>query len=179
MSVQTSLAENEARLREAGLNPESLNRAPKGTVWLICDLPESELNLIKKGQKYDLTFPSFPNETFTANIDVVADVMNTQTRKLKVRLSLFDRQEKIRPGMYAEVKFEAPHNGLMIPKKAVISANARYYVFTKKSPNVFERREVMLSSETGDYIEIAGGLKAGEEVVTNNVYLLKGIDLGI
>lgn len=179
MSVQTSLAENEARLREAGLNPESLNRGRVGTVWLICDLPESELNLIKKGQKYDLKFPSFPNETFTANIDVVADVMNTQTRKLKVRLSMFDKQEKIRPGMYAEVKFEAPHKGLMIPKKAVISANARYYVFVKKAANVFERREVTLSSETGDYIEISGGLKIGEEVVTNNVYLLKGIDLGI
>jgi RND family efflux transporter MFP subunit len=137
------------------------------------------LNLIKKGQKYDLKFPSFPNETFTANIDVVADVMNTQTRKLKVRLSLFDKQEKIRPGMYAEVKFEAPHKGLMIPKKAVISANARYYVFVKKASNIFERREVALSSEASDYIEIAGGLNIGEEVVINNVYLLKGIDLGI
>jgi len=179
MSVQTSMAENEARLREAGLNPESLNRASVGTVWMICDLPESELNLIKKGQKYDLKFPSFPNESFTANIDVVADVMDTQTRKLKVRLSLFDWQERIRPGMYAEVKFEAPHQGLMIPKKAVISANARYYVFVKNSANVFERREVALSSEAGDYIEIASGLKIGDEIVTNNVYLLKGIDLGI
>jgi len=81
--------------------------------------------------------------------------------------------------MYAEVKFEAPHKGLMIPKKAVISANARYYVFVKKATNVFERREVSLSSETGDYIEISNGLTIGEEVVTNNVYLLKGIDLGI
>ena len=88
-------------------------------------------------------------------------------------------QERIRPGMYAEVKFEAPHKGLMIPKKAVISANARYYVFIKKTANVFERREVTLSSEAGDYIEISGGLKIGETVVTSNVYLLKGIDLGI
>ncbi|MDP4210641.1 MAG: efflux RND transporter periplasmic adaptor subunit [Bacteroidota bacterium] len=179
MTVQTSLAENEARLREAGLNPESLKKAGKGTIWLICDLPESELNLVKKGQKYDLKFPSFPGETFSANIDVIADVMNTQTRKIKVRLSMVDKQERIRPGMYAEVKFEAPHKGLMIPKKAVISANARYYVFIKKTANVFERREVTLSSEAGDYIEISGGLKTGETVVTSNVYLLKGIDLGI
>jgi membrane fusion protein, heavy metal efflux system len=179
MNIQTSLASSEAQLREMGLNPENLNNSPLGTVWLICDLPESELNIVKKGQKYNLLFPSFPNEIFIANIDVIADVMNSQTRKIRVRLSLTDRQNKIRPGMYAQVNFEALHEGLMVPKKAVISANARYYVFVKKSPNLFERREVAISSETGDYIEIAGGVNIGEEIVNENVYLLKGIDMGI
>ena len=146
---------------------------------LFRSLPESELNTIKKGQKYNLLFPSFPNEIFIANIDVIADVMNSQTRKIRVRLSLSDPLSKIRPGMYAQVNFEAPHEGLMVPKKSVISANARYYVFIKKNITLFERREVSISSETGDYLEIAGGVNRGEEVVSENVYLLKGIDMGI
>lgn len=179
LNIETSLASSEAQLRESGLHPENLNSAPMGTVWLICDLPESELNTIKRGQKYNLLFPSFPNEIFLANIDVVADVMNSQTRKIRVRLSLQDHQDKIRPGMYAQVNFEAPHEGLMIPKKAVISANATYYVFVKNGPALFERREVSISSETADFIEIAGGLNSGESVVYENVYLLKGIDMGI
>jgi membrane fusion protein, heavy metal efflux system len=179
MNIETALASSEAQLRESGLNPENLNNAPLGTVWLICDLPESELNTIKKGQKYNLLFPSFPNEIFVANIDVIADVMNSQSRKIRVRLSLSDTQSKIRPGMYAQVNFEAPHEGLMVQKKSVISANARYYVFVKKSQTLFERREVAISSEAGDYIEIAGGVSIGEAVVSENVYLLKGIDMGI
>ena len=179
MNLQTSLASGEAQLRESGLNPENLNNAPLGTVWLICDLPESELNTIKRGQKYNLLFPSFPNEIFVANIDVIADVMNSQTRKIRVRLSLSDTQNKIRPGMYAQVNFETPHEGLMVPRKSVISANARYYVFIKKSADLFERREVSISSEAGDFIEIASGVLPGEEVVSDNVYLLKGIDMGI
>ena len=179
LNIQTSLASSEAQLRESGLNPENLNNAPLGTVWLICDLPESELNTVKRGQKYNLLFPSFPNELFVANIDVIADVMNSQTRKIRVRLSLSDTQSKIRPGMYAQVNFEALHDGLMVLKKSVISANARYYVFVKKSNTVFERREVAISSEAGDYIEIAGGVAVGEAVVSENVYLLKAIDMGI
>ncbi len=179
LNIQTSLASSEAQLRESGLNPENLNSAPLGTVWLICDLPESELNTVKRGQKYNLLFPSFPNEIFVANIDVIADVMNSQTRKIRVRLSMSDNQNKIRPGMYAQVNFEAPHEGLMVSKKSVISANARYYVFVKKGALIFERREVVISSETGDYIEISGGISAGEEIVSENVYLLKGIDMGI
>ncbi|MCE1199488.1 MAG: efflux RND transporter periplasmic adaptor subunit [Marinilabiliales bacterium] len=179
LNLETSLASGEAQLRELGLNPENLNKAPNGTVWLICDLPESEWNTVKKGQKYNLLFPSFPNEVFVANIDVIADVMNSQTRKIKVRLSLQDPGEKIRPGMYAQVNFEAPHEGLMVPRKAVFSTNARYYLFVGRDARTFERREVSISSETGDFIEIAGGVKEGEQVVSDNVYLLKGIDLGI
>ena len=107
LNIETSLASSEAQLRESGLNPENLNNAPMGTVWLICDLPESELNMIKKGQKYNLLFPSFPNEVFVANIDVIADVMNSQTRKIRVRLSLSDAQNQIRPGMYAQVCYRS------------------------------------------------------------------------
>ena len=47
LNIQTSLASSEAQLRELGLNPENLNNAPLGTVWLICDLPESELNTVR------------------------------------------------------------------------------------------------------------------------------------
>lgn len=179
LNIQTSLSENEARLREAGLNPQHLSNAPTGTVWLICDLPESELNMIKRGQKYRLQFPSFPDESFTAKLDVIADVMDLQTRKIKIRLSFRDPQNRIKPGMYAVLQFGSVHRGLMIPKKAVISANARYYVFIKHSDSLFERREVTLSSEAGDYIEIANGIKPGDEVVSGNAYLLKGIDIGI
>lgn len=179
LNIQTILAENEAKLREVGLNPENLSSASVGTVWLICDLPESELNAVKRGQKYKVSFSSFPNESMEANIDVIADVMNSQTRKIRVRLSMFDCQEKIRPGMYAQVQFENQHEGMMVLRQAVFSTNARYFVFIKHSSTRFERREVSLSTETGDYIEIASGVNQGEEVVTANVYLLKGIALGI
>ena len=179
LNIQTSLAGNEAVLRESGLNPENLNTSQLGTVWLICDLPESELNMIKKGQKQNLTFTSFPNETFSANVDIIADVMDAQTRKIRIRLSMYDKSDKIRPGMFAEVSFESMHNGIMVSSQSVISANARYYVFVKKSANVFERREVKLSSEDNGLIEIANGLSEGEEIVSSNVYLLKGIDIGI
>ncbi|MEI6821817.1 MAG: efflux RND transporter periplasmic adaptor subunit [Bacteroidota bacterium] len=178
-NIQNAIAGNEAQLRELGLNAEHLNTAATGTVWLLCDLAESELNTVKKGQTYELEFPGFPDEKFKANIDVIADVVNSDTRKIKIRLSLLDNADRIKPGMYAKVKFEAHHEGLMVPKKAVISANAKYYVYIKQSNILYERREVSISSETGDFIEIANGVKIGEKVVTTNVYLLKGINMGI
>lgn len=178
-NLRTVLAENEAKLREAGLSPDDLQRAAAGTVWLICDLPEAELNLIRKGQRYSLEFPSFPHTVFRADIDAVTEVLNSQTRKLRIRLSLNDGADRLRPGMYATVRFASPHAGMMVPKRAVFSTNARYYVFVRHGSGRFERRVVSISTEAGDTIEIAAGVRAGEEVVCEHTYLLKGLSSGI
>lgn len=176
---QSSLAENEAKLRREGFNPKDLQRAPRGTVWLISDVPESELNILIEGLKCSLSFPSFPTETFSAKIDAIAEVLNSETRKARIRIVMQDAKDKIRPGMYGKVQFKMPESGLMIPKKSLISSNARYYVFVKISPTVFARREVTISTDTEEFIEIANGITAGEEVVTTNVFLLKGLSFGI
>jgi membrane fusion protein, heavy metal efflux system len=178
-NLETTMAENEAKLHETGLDPEGLSAAAPGTVWLICDLPEAELNLIRRGQNYKLEFPSFPAESVSARIDAVAEVLNTQTRKIRLRLSLADPAERIRPGMFAKVLFELPHRGLMVPKTAVICANARFYVFIRHTDLRFERREVSLSTEVGDFIEISSGIEARDAIVDRHVELLKGLSLGL
>ena len=176
---QASLAENEAKLRREGFNPKNLAKAPRGTVWLISDVPESELNILIEGIKCSLTFPSFPSETFSGKIDAIAEVLNSDTRKARIRIVMQDPQDKIRPGMYGKVQFKMPESGLMIPRKSLISSNARYYVFIKIAPNRFERREITVSTETGEFLEVASGVSEGEEIVTTNVFLLKGLSFGI
>ncbi|HMV44316.1 MAG TPA: efflux RND transporter periplasmic adaptor subunit [Leptospiraceae bacterium] len=176
---QSSLAENEAKLRREGFNPKDLQRASRGSVWLISDVPESELNILIEGLTCSLSFPSFPTETFSGKIDAIAEVLNSDTRKARIRIIMHDTKDKIRPGMYGKVQFKMPESGLMIPKKSLVSSNARYYVFIKISPTTFQRREVTISTDTEEFIEIAHGITAGEEIVTTNVFLLKGLSFGI
>ncbi len=176
---QASLAENEAKLRREGFNPKNLNKAARGTVWLISDVPESELNILIEGIKCDLSFPSFPSETFSGKIDAIAEVLNSETRKARIRIVMHDPQDKIRPGMYGKVQFKMPESGLMIPKKSLISSNAKYFVFIKTTPTTFERREITISTETDEFLEVASGVSEGEEIITTNVFLLKGLSFGI
>ena len=176
---QASLAENEAKLRREGFNPKNLAKSPRGTVWLISDVPESELNILIEGITCSLSFPSFPSETFTGKIDAIAEVLNSDTRKARIRIVMHDPQDKIRPGMYGKVQFKMPESGLMIPRKSLISSNAKYYVFIKIATNQFERREITVSTENGEFLEVASGVSEGEEIVTTNVFLLKGLSFGI
>lgn len=176
---ESTLAENEAKLRKEGFSPKDMKKAKVNTVWLISDLPETELNELHKGMKGNLEFPSFPGELFLTNIDAIAEVLNTDTRKVRIRLIITDPEDKIRPGMYGQVKFLIKANSLMIPREAVFSANAKFYVFIKASQHTFIKREVNISSETEEYVEIEHGISIGENVVKKNVMLLKGLSSGI
>ncbi len=176
---ETNLAENEAKLRREGFSPGDMKGAKTGTVWLVSDLPETEINVLRKGLKCKLEFPSLPGESFDGTIEALAEVLNIETRKARTRIILLDKDDKIRPGMYGKVKFQVSHNGLMVPKNSVFSYNARYYVFIKKTGTVFERREVEISSETDELIEIERGLEIEESIIDSNVILLKGLSIGI
>ena len=176
---ESGLAENEAKLRREGFSPNDMKNAKPGTVWLVSDLPETEINVLRKGLKCKLEFPSLPGESFDATIEALAEVLNIETRKARTRIIMVDKDDKIRPGMYGKVKFQVIHNGMMVPKNSVFSYNARYYVFIKKSPTIFERREVDISSESEDLIEIERGLSIEESIVDSNVILLKGLSIGI
>ena len=176
---ETNLAENEAKLRREGFSPGDMKSAKSGTVWLVSDLPETEINVLRKGLKCKLEFPSLPGESFDGTIEALAEVLNIETRKARTRIILLDKDDKIRPGMYGKVKFQVSHNGLMVPKNSVFSYNARYYVFIKKTSTIFERREVEISSETDELIEIERGLEIEESIVDSNVILLKGLSIGI
>ncbi|MDX1958654.1 MAG: efflux RND transporter periplasmic adaptor subunit [Leptospiraceae bacterium] len=179
LSKKAVLAETEARLIQEGFDPSKIQSAKSGTVWLISDLPESELNIALEGLECILEFPSFPSEVFAAKIEAIADVLNTGTRKARIRILLNDSKEKLKPGMYGKMKLVVNDSGLMVPKKALVTFNSKYFLFVKVSSNTFERREVTLSTETEEFIEIASGLNEGEEVVIENVYLLKGLSIGI
>lgn len=176
---QALLAEHEAELRKEGFTPQEIYKAKQGSVYLISDLPETELNILQSGITCNITFPGYPGETFEGKIESIAEVLNLETRKARIRILMIDKANKLKPGMYGKVEFILKDNGLMIPKMALLSANARYYIFIKKDERTFERREVILSSEKEGLIEIAKGVEEGEEVVVSNVFLLKGLSFGL
>ncbi|MCS7086215.1 MAG: efflux RND transporter periplasmic adaptor subunit [Bacteroidia bacterium] len=177
--IQSDVSAAEIELMEKNFNPADLKTPKVGTTWLICDLPESEMNTLHKGMPCRLEFPGYPGEAFTGTIDAVAAVLNIQTRKVRVRIVVHDAAGRFRPGMYATASFDFGHTGLMIPRGALFSAGARYYVFVESGKNRFTAREITVSTDAGPYVEVHAGLRQGESIVVNHVYLLKGLVFGI
>lgn len=179
INERSAIIEHETKLKAGGFEPKQLRSAPAGTAYIICDIPESEINKVKKGSSCTILFTAFPNEKFTGNIDDVADMVDQTTRMIKLRVSINNSSGRLKAGMFGTVAFGLSEGkNLSINKDALITIQGKNYVFVKSGTTSFERREVSVGDQIGDRIIAYSGLKNGDNVVIKGVMQLKGLSFG-
>jgi cobalt-zinc-cadmium efflux system membrane fusion protein len=179
INERSAIIEHETKLKAGGFEPRELRAAGAGTAYVICDIPESEINKVKKGSQCTIQFTAFPNHHFTGKIDDIADMVDQTTRMIKLRVTVNNATGKLKAGMFGTVGFGLSEGkNLSINKDALITIQGKNYVFVKSGPKEFERREVNVGDQIGDRIIAYDGLKNGDDVVTKGVMQLKGLSFG-
>ncbi len=178
-NAKAEFSETEGKLRALGFNPVELGSVKSNTIILISDIPESDLVNVSKGKQVKITFTSFPNEKFVGRSDAVGDNVDPLTRTVKVRVSMPNKGNQFKPGMYAHIEFSEKGNAsAVIPYTSIVTVEGNTYVFVQTEPGVFVRRKIVLGSSGIDKVGVISGLEIGEDVVTKGAILLKGLSFG-
>lgn len=152
--------------------------ADLSTVWIQADVVEKDMEKLAVGAPATVTVPAFPNDVFKGRVSYIASVIDRETRTVKARIEVPNRDGKLRLDMYAKAAIE--HTGtreaLVLPQDAVLMVQGRPVVYVA-SDNGFEPRPVELGERLRGRVVIASGLKAGEKVVTAGAYALKSRQL--
>jgi cobalt-zinc-cadmium efflux system membrane fusion protein len=152
-----------------------LTIADLSTVWVTSDVPEPFIRLIHMSDPLAVSLISFPDETFVGRVIRIGDVLDPQTRTLKVYLDLPNPQGRLRPEMFGTIRHTGPkHTMPVVPATAVIQEYGRDVVFLERAPGQFERRGVQLGPRLGNVAVVRDGLTPGERVVVEGAILLKG-----
>ncbi|HUI08948.1 MAG TPA: efflux RND transporter periplasmic adaptor subunit [Bacteroidota bacterium] len=176
---RASAAEMEGRLRAVGFSPDELSKASPGSVWVIADVPETEMNHLRRGEAATITFNSFPDEEFHGHAEALGDIVDPVTRTVKVRIAVRNEAGKLLPGMFARAAFgEEEPSAIILPLSAVVTVEGRDHVFIETSAGVFRRREVTLVNSTRTDAVVLNGIADSEQVVTRGTMLLKGLSFG-
>ncbi len=147
--------------------------ADLSTVWILSDIFENELPLIKTGEKALISLSYFPGKEFRSTIDYVYPTISGDTRSAKVRFTIPNPGNKLKPQMYTNVEVKISlGNKLVIPDDAVLDAGKRQVVYVDKGEGNFEPREVSVGVRTDGMVEITSGLKAGERVASAANFLI-------
>ena len=87
----------------------------------------------------------------------------------------FDNKGGIVPGSFAEVYLLGGRRAgvLSLPQSALTEAQGLHFVYVQTAADTYRRREVTLGADDGQRVEIAGGLKAGERVVTKGATIVR------
>ncbi|MFQ5780079.1 MAG: efflux RND transporter periplasmic adaptor subunit [Nitrospiria bacterium] len=142
-------------------------------VWIYADIYESELPLIKVGQKATVTLSYLPGERFQGEVTYIYPYLNEARRTATVRLVFDNADGKLKPGMYANVEITAPvTKGLAVPESAILDSGLREVAFVAKAGGMFEPREVKIGQRINHDVVILNGLNAGEKVVTRGTFLI-------
>ena len=136
------------------------------TVWVTANVPEKDIAVVFPGQTVNVNFRSYPDDVFTGKVLFVSDVVESDTRRNKVRIA-FDNPDKIlKPNMFADATFVAPSQSrLMVPTSALLFTNDKTSVFAEVSDWAFERRDVEIAYQEGATVAIKSGLRPGDRIV--------------
>lgn len=142
-------------------------------VWIDANVFEKDLQRVRAGQQVRLTVPAFPQTTFTGKVIFVDNVVDPDTRTVKVRTEVTNPDGRLKPDMFANVQIVTDVNraAISIPQAAVLNDEGKTIVFVAEG-NGFQKRQVQPGIQNNDRVEIVDGLSAGDKVVVKGNYLL-------
>lgn len=149
--------------------------ADLSTVWLIAEVQEQDLGLIRRGQKARASFVAFPGRRFDGTVDFVYPTLSAETRTGRVRIVMPNPELLLRAAMYASVRIDAPVAAapvLAVPASAVIDSGTRQVVLVAQGEGRFAPRAVTLGVHGDDWVQVTEGLKPGEQVVVGANFLI-------
>lgn len=145
------------------------------TIWVIADVPEQDVDLIKVGQEAQIKFRAFPDEMFEGKITFILHEMDMVTRTGKVRIEVKNPGNRIRHEMFADVAIDVSKDKpekLVIPLSALIDSGNRQVAIVDKGDGLFEPRDVIIGERGDQFVVIKGGLHERERVVESGNFLI-------
>lgn len=142
-------------------------------VWVYFDVYEQDLAHVRVGQKTLFTVEAFPGWTFEGLVDFVEPMVQPETRTVRVRVKVPNKEARLKPGMFATGEISATlEPALVVPLSALLSMGRSHVVWVEVGENAFEPRKVEIGTRTDDGVQILAGLREGERIAVTGGYLL-------
>ncbi|MEO6915878.1 MAG: efflux RND transporter periplasmic adaptor subunit [Chitinophagaceae bacterium] len=152
--------------------------ADLSTVWIIANVYEADINHIHIGDAVTVNTLADPEKNYVGKIDKIYDVLDPANRTMKVRISMQNKNDELKPEMFATIIVKGKSSGKMlsIPSGAVVLDNSKRYVVVKEGADSLAIKEIQIIKREGDRTFISG-LTQGQQVVINSqVFLYEALN---
>ncbi len=147
--------------------------ADLSVVWMIADIYEYELPMIRLDQQAEVTLASHAGEVFRGKAVYIYPALDPRTRTARVRFEFPNPEGRLKPEMYATVSIKIDLGvRTSVPDSAVIETGSRKVVLVAKEAGFFEPRDIVTGANADGYYEVLEGLRPGETVVIGANFLI-------
>lgn len=151
--------------------------ADLSNVWIIANVYETDITNIHLGDTVTVNTLANPEKDYIGKIDKIYNVLDPATRTMRVRISMNNPGNELKPEMFATIKVKGKSEGRMlsIPSQAIVMDNSKHYVVLRKD-NQLKIQEIELVKRI-DKTAFIHGLSEGDQVVTDaQVFLYEALN---
>ena len=148
--------------------------ADVSTMWVVADVYEPDVPRVRRGQRVAVTLPCCPNDRFEGPIDYISDIVDKDTRTVKVRAVVPNRGRALKAEMFVKVAIATGVGRVLtLPLSAVHREAGQTYVLIERGKDDYARRPVQLGAELNGSVEVRDGVTPEDRVVAAGSILLK------
>src|SRR5262249_13199146 len=137
--------------------------ADLSSVWVTSDVPETAIRFIKTGEPVKIELAAYPGESFRGRVTLIGDMVDPQTRTIKVRAELPNADGRLKPDMFGNIQLaEQTEHRPIVPVAAVIASEGKTLVWREAGKGVFEKVPVTTGAQIGDRIAVLNGLTTSD-----------------
>ncbi len=165
-----------------GPGKQMFTLADLSTIWLQVDIYEQDIGLIRdyEGRKVRFRTAAFPGQEFVGTVFYTGDIVDPETRTVRMMATVANADRMLKPGMFVEVALERVVSSvLQIPASALAEHAGEQFVFIYQGAGRFEKRPVRVGRKTETAVEILDGVREGEPIAVSGVLALKTELVGV
>lgn len=142
-------------------------------VWVLGNVYETDIALIAPSLEAEVTTLAYPDRVFKGKISNVSNVLDNQTKVLKIRIAIQNYHNTLKPDMFATIRIHLPQKEqyLAVPPKSIVFDREKYFLICDKG-NKYEIRNIEVIKNTSSKVFIRGNVRAGELVLTDGSLLM-------
>lgn len=153
--------------------------ADQSRLRIYVRVPQSYSADIKPGMTASFTVPEHPGQSFVANLATSADAITPQSGTLLIQLQIDNRDRALKPGDYAQVRFNLPAQtgAIQVPATTLMFRDAGMAVAVVGPDGRVAMKSVTIGRDLGTTVEIASGLTSADRIIDNPPDSLRAGDL--
>lgn len=139
-------------------------------VWVYANVYESDISKVKEGNEVTVIPMAYPDKDFSGKIDKISQVLDPQSKAMRVRVVLNNSDMLLKPDMFARVIVNSVEGAKSncVPASAIISQEGKNYIVVYNNDSDLKVAEVDVNKTVGNKTYLNGGITRGQKIVVKN-----------
>ncbi len=145
-------------------------------LWAQAEVPEQDAQFVRNGQRVVIEIPALDNERVVGEVTYVADLVNPQTRTVRVGVNLANRERRLKPSMLITMLIESRASpAQVVPETAIVRDANRDHVFVQVAPGRYRLTPVEAGVARDGVRALRTPLPPGSTVVHDGAFHLNAV----